>query len=339
MKSNQIKHSFAQISRLRQSVFNNSMLLAFALLLPVVFAASCAESSSEKAERVGGVTAQQIIENPSAYVGKTVTVSGDVEEIHSPRAFNMDSGASVGELLVVGREPFPNIAGADNRAYVINDVATVTGKIELLDAAKMKDEIGWDLDPNIFGKYGGKPVLVVQKASFSAGNGKTATTTNGVSNLNQSGMDKNGSGTMTANNGSGAMANGNPNQTGGGNEVTDFTMLVTNPNLQSLVGQRVNLNNIKVQSVVGDRTFYVGPSASQRVFVVLDEIKTPNTPIEGKYDITAGQTINSLSGVVEKMPSVEEAKQRFGKLMDAAELNQLKNQQILVHTSAANVKK
>ncbi|MBA4184562.1 MAG: hypothetical protein H0X49_11205, partial [Acidobacteria bacterium] len=43
-----------------------------------LFLASCADSASERADKVGGITARQVIENPSAYVGKTVTVSGDV---------------------------------------------------------------------------------------------------------------------------------------------------------------------------------------------------------------------------------------------------------------------
>jgi hypothetical protein len=57
-------------------------LTALALLLPtLLLVASCGDRASERVEKVGGVTARQIIENPGAYVGKTVTVSGDGEEI------------------------------------------------------------------------------------------------------------------------------------------------------------------------------------------------------------------------------------------------------------------
>lgn len=51
---------------------------------------------------IGGVNVAPVINNPNAYVSKTVIVSGNVEEIHSPRAFNMGSGISAGELLVLG---------------------------------------------------------------------------------------------------------------------------------------------------------------------------------------------------------------------------------------------
>ena len=168
-QSNKFKNTPAQIFGFRQSSFN-TILLALALLLPIVLAASCAESSSEKAARVGGVTAQQIIENPNAYVGKTVTVSGDVEEIWGPRAFNMDSGASVGELLVVGREPFPQVTnnGSDT-AVLFNDVATVTGVVRMFVTADVEREIGWDLDPRIEADFNAKPVLIAQSVSFKAG--------------------------------------------------------------------------------------------------------------------------------------------------------------------------
>ena len=145
-----------------------ALALAFACFL---FLTACGQSASERADETGGVTARQIIENPSAYVGKTVTVSGNVEEIYGPRAFEMDSGVSIGELLVVGREPFPQIPEAGNRAYVINDVATVTGVVRMFVTADVEREIGWDLTPQIEAEFNAKPVLIVQKAQFRAGAG------------------------------------------------------------------------------------------------------------------------------------------------------------------------
>jgi hypothetical protein len=115
-------------------------------------------------------------------------------------------------------------------------------------------------------------------------------------------------------------------------------LIVTPPDRSSLVGRRVRLTDVKVQSVIGDRTFYVGPSESQKVLVLLEEEKTPNSPVEGKVDVNPGQTV-SFTGVIERVPSVEEARQRFGRLMNEAELNKLKDQQILIHTDAVNIKK
>lgn len=309
MKFNQIKSALSLISRFRKTAFNR-YLPAFALLLPALFIASCGETASERAEAVGGVTARQVIENPGAYVGKTVTVSGDVEEIWGPSAFNMDSGVSLGELLVVGREPFPNVPdkGA-NTAYVVSDTATVTGVVRMMVTADIEREIGWDLDPRIEAEYNAKPVLIARSISFRPGANRAA-----------------------------ATAGANGNQAGNGAEITDYLIIVNTPDRQSLVGRRVRLNDVKVQSVVGDRTFYVGPSESQRIFVVLDEAKTPDSPVEGKYDVTAGQTF-SMTGTIERMPSVAEAEQRFGKLNNESELGKLKDQQIYLRVDSSNLKK
>lgn len=281
-----------------------------------LFLTACGESASDRVEKVGGVTARQVIENPSAYVGKTVTVSGDVEEIWGPRAFNMDSGVTVGELLVVGREPFPQVAATGNRAYVINDIATVTGVVRMLVTADIEREIGWDLDPQIETEFNAKPVLIAQSISFRAGAGNAAQPV--AANPNNSNMTNN-------------------SNTAAGADITDVLLIVV-PDPTPLVGRRVRLTNVKVQDVVGDRTFYVGENANQRVLVVFEEEATPNTPIEGKVDVQKGQTV-AVNGVIRQMPGVDEARRRFGKLMNETELNALANQRIYIQTDDPKILK
>ncbi|NJR76298.1 MAG: hypothetical protein HC773_27460 [Scytonema sp. CRU_2_7] len=53
--------------------------------------------------------------------------------------------------------------------------------------------------------------------------------------------------------------------------ITDV-LVITNANKQTLVNRPVQFTNVNVQSVVGDRTFWVGSSNTQRVFVVLAPI-------------------------------------------------------------------
>ena len=298
MRQNQFKDSTARFSRFRKSL-SSRYLLTFALLVPMLFAASCAESSSEKADRVGGVTAQQIIENPSAYVGKTVTVSGDVEEIHGPRAFNMDSGTSLGELLVVGREPFPNIPGNENRAYVINDVATITGVIKMFNADEVKKDIGWDLDPNIVTAFNNKPVLIVSKAEFRAGKGggttptggntMTATTGNTVTGAN------NGQTITGANNGQ--MTNNADGKTAAGNEITDVGVYASTADKSTLTGKSVMFNDARVVRIVGPRTFTIA-SGSDEIYVMLDDESARGVGTQGKID--KGNTVN-VSGTFERL--------------------------------------
>lgn len=104
------------------------------------------------------------------------------------------------------------------------------------------------------------------------------------------------------------VAIGNPAEA---EPITDVVAIVAIPNRLPLVGRRVQFTNVNVQSVVGDKTFWIGPSAEQRVFVVLNEVPTPGTPIEGRYDINAGQTIN-VTGTLVRMPDANTAKDLWG---------------------------
>lgn len=84
-----------------------------------------------------------------------------------------------------------------------------------------------------------------------------------------------------------------PNDQAGTGPITELAMITGASGLTSMVGRQVQLGNVRVQEVVGDRTFWVGPSADQRALVVLNEEPTPNQPgVEGRYDVTTGQVIN-----------------------------------------------
>lgn len=92
--------------------------------------------------------------------------------------------------------------------------------------------------------------------------------------------------------GDGAMTAA-PNDQAGTGPITDLAMITGASGLTSMIGRPVQLGNVRVQAVVGDRTFWVGPSADQRALVVLNEVPTPNQPgVEGRYDVTTGQVIN-----------------------------------------------
>ncbi len=80
--------------------------------------------------------------------------------------------------------------------------------------------------------------------------------------------------------------------------ITDLAMITGATGLTAMIGRPVQLGNVRVQEVVGDRTFWVGPSADQRALVVLNEEATPGQPgVEGRYDVTVGQVIN-VNGMI-----------------------------------------
>lgn len=272
--------------RLNGSLIKRGMAAAALLCLSIILAACASESPSERAAEVGGVTAAQVINNPSAYVGKTVTVSGDVEEIHSPRAFNIDSGVSVGELLVLGREPFPQVPDSGTRGYVINDTATVTGTVRMLVTAEVERELGWDLTPELEAEFNAKPVLVAQTTDFKPNPNRSQTTAAPMNN------------------------NANANMNASADPITDVLVIVTPVDRLPLVGRRVRFTDVKVQSVVGDRGFFIGPNNNQRLFVRLTK-PLDTGRAETIVNVNEGQ-VRTLSGIIKQLPSADEVRQQWG---------------------------
>ena len=299
-----LSSNYTKISPRLSRKLDNIVFRRFAAILflsSFLFLTSCADSASERVEKVGGITARQVVENPSAYVGKTVTVSGDVEEIWNARAFNMDSGLSVGELLVVGREPFPQVGDANNRAYVISDTATVTGVVKMFVTADVEREIGWDLDTKIEAEFNAKPVLIAQSISFRPKAGGAAANANQMATTATDGQS------MTSNNANQMMTNGNrmtanaSNQTMTGDKLTDAGIYASTADKLSLVGKNVEFSNLRVARVVGPRTFTVA-SGSDEIYVMLDEDSARSVGTQGK--IGAGTTM-SLNGSFERLQAEE----------------------------------
>lgn len=99
--------------------------------------------------------------------------------------------------------------------------------------------------------------------------------------------------------------------------LTDIDLIIAAPDQATFVGDEVQLQTVQVQRVVGDVAFWVGPEEQdQQLLVILDEVPTPGTPTEGRYDINPGQTI-TIFGDVHRFPGVQEAQQQWNVTDDA----------------------
>lgn len=106
--------------------------------------------------------------------------------------------------------------------------------------------------------------------------------------------------------------------------LTDAVMFFTTPDKQSLANRRVQFMDVKVHSVVSDRSFWVGPSNIQKVFVVLDEALDSGRA-EKNINIKMGQTL-ALNGLIRTLPSMDEAQKQWS--LSAIETSALKNQKV-----------
>lgn len=89
--------------------------------------------------------------NLNNYLGQTVTVEADVQEVFGPRAFSLDeddalAGGIDNDVLVVGTSTSNLERIEDN--WLKNKVR-VTGTVRGVALVDLEREVGWDLDPQI----------------------------------------------------------------------------------------------------------------------------------------------------------------------------------------------
>lgn len=107
-----------------------------------------------------GVTVGDITENPTAYMGQNVTVSGEVEEIYTTGAFTLDGGdwGMDDDLLVVG--------ATAPRAITEDDLVQVTGEVRQFTLVDVERDLGADLDDEVFARWENRPVVVAQSTQL-----------------------------------------------------------------------------------------------------------------------------------------------------------------------------
>jgi hypothetical protein len=176
--------------------------------------------------------------NPEKYLGKTVTVEGEVDRVLGPHLFTIDEKDWVDldrEMPVAVPEPFTAIVRSDAPVRV-------TGIIEKLPIAKVEQEGGIIRDPKIKAEIETKPVLVATEVT-------TVTPATAVVSLRIPIPGAVGT------SGSNAQA-----------PLTD-TNQVASANNNNLVGRRVSLTNATV-SGMNSLGFWVRTASGERLFVM-----------------------------------------------------------------------
>ena len=107
---------------------------------------SRAERTAEGETRVADIAG-----SPDRYLGQTVTVVADVEEVHSARAFSLDedspaAGGIDNDLLVLSPQA-GSLSDIDDTW--LNNKVRVTGKVGKMAVLDVERELGWDLNPEL----------------------------------------------------------------------------------------------------------------------------------------------------------------------------------------------
>ena len=103
----------------------------------------------------------------------------------------------------------------------------------------------------------------------------------------------------------------------------------------TLIGHRAKFTDVQIQKVISDRAFFVGPTATQQMLVLLDQgMKTgPDAP--KTEPLRVGQT-TSLTGVVEALPTQEAINQTYG--LSAADYAGIQSQKAYLHATVLQKK-
>lgn len=105
------------------------------------------------------VDVDDITDDPDKFVGKTVTVKAEVEEVIGTQiAIIEDEEVFQEEMLVLSATPLSSIVLTPVSE---NTDQTFTGVVRIFNAAELRQELGVNFDEDLVEKFNGKPVLVL----------------------------------------------------------------------------------------------------------------------------------------------------------------------------------
>jgi hypothetical protein len=193
------------------------------------------QPAQNTANRPMTIDLDELENNPERYVGKTVTVEGEVDKVLGPHLFTIDEPDWVDaerEMPVVVPEPFAAIVRSDAPVRV-------TGTIQKVPIARVERERGFLSDEKVKAEIETKPVLLATEVTA---------TQSGVSLRIRADQPVGTSG-----------ANASP-------PVTDANQ-VARATDKSLVGRRVDLESVTVAGT-SDQGFWIRTPSGDRVFVM-----------------------------------------------------------------------
>ncbi len=125
----------------------NRRLPAVAVLLFGLLALSACQS----AEPNVGVTVAEVEQDPEAFFGQTVTVSGEDNDIYGPNAFTIGGEGFAGALLIIvpADAEIQGVNVLDVQEWDNDDIVQVTGTVREYIIAEIENEFGIDLVPEI----------------------------------------------------------------------------------------------------------------------------------------------------------------------------------------------
>lgn len=113
-------------------------------------------------------TLTQILDNPDAYVGQSVTVTAEVQDVLTQRIFKISDDTAGDELTVVTAQPL-SAAQAEQAETFLQDNANVQveGIVRAATVTEIERDYTLTLDPELEAEFENTTVLVAQSITFT----------------------------------------------------------------------------------------------------------------------------------------------------------------------------
>jgi hypothetical protein len=111
----------------------------------------------------GTVRVADLMATPDKYVGRTVTVVADVEEVLGPNAFTLDEDAPLAggidnDMLVLSKQA-NSLSDIDDQW--VNNKVRVTGMVRKMSLVDIEREIGWDLNSELEAEFDRRGAVLI----------------------------------------------------------------------------------------------------------------------------------------------------------------------------------
>lgn len=124
-------------------------------------AVAAAAVGCDRDENQGTAEVEDVKEEPARFYGETVTLSGEVDQVLGPRAFEMEGDDLFFDEQIVVLTRSPVRLGGE--AVADDDELAVTGTVRPFTTTEIERELGWDLEPEYEVEFDQRPVIIAEE--------------------------------------------------------------------------------------------------------------------------------------------------------------------------------
>lgn len=275
-------------------MFGRKMRWGLLLITGVLLLMGCQQQSPETQVRP-----QDLLENPEQHVGTTVVVSGEVDQIFTPRSFTIGGPDFAENVLVVSSD---SLVPAEGRTAGVptaeGDIVQVTGVVERYAPETVDQQYGVRLPPEAASEFDGEFAVIAQQASQPS---------HGV-----------------------FISPRVPAGTRG--PVTDVATATDSSEQPGLRGRVGRFSSAPIWEIIRPRLFWVGLDRGERMLVVVSPASTPNMEGENAQTPQAGEEWQ-LHGVFRRIPGPSILRTDWGLSDELVE--EVQNQEVYLNALTA----